>query len=138
MTDIGGNNVKRDDLLYPELSYQINGILFEVSNALGGGHRESYYERAIMLACKKRGLACEQQVYVPVLFHGEKIGSYYVDLVIEQSIVVELKRGTIVPATVIRQTAEYLDALNKKLGLIACFTYNGVTIKRVVNHRLLS
>lgn len=37
----------RDDILYPELSYQIVGVLFEVSNVLGYKYHERYYQRAI-------------------------------------------------------------------------------------------
>jgi len=42
---------KRDDLIYPELSYKINGILFDVYNELGPGHKEKYYQAAVFEAC---------------------------------------------------------------------------------------
>jgi hypothetical protein len=41
-----GKNI-RDDLVYPELSYQVLGALFEVYNKLGNGHAEAVYQRAV-------------------------------------------------------------------------------------------
>jgi len=45
----------RKDILYPELSYQIIGILFEVSNSLGHGYQERYYQKAISTLLRGTG-----------------------------------------------------------------------------------
>jgi len=45
--------IKRKDLVYPGLSYQKIGVLFEVYNELGGGYQEKYYQKAIAIALKK-------------------------------------------------------------------------------------
>jgi hypothetical protein len=50
------HQLKRKDLVYPELSYQIIGNLFEVFKQLGGGYQERYYQRAIALEMKNCGL----------------------------------------------------------------------------------
>ncbi len=44
---------KRNDLIYPELSYKINGILFDVYNKLGPGHKEKYHQLAVCEALKQ-------------------------------------------------------------------------------------
>jgi len=40
--------LRRNDLLYPELSYRVNGALSEVFRQLGGGHREKYYQKQLL------------------------------------------------------------------------------------------
>lgn len=129
----GKNIIHRKDLLYSELSYQINGALFEVFYQLGAGHKEKYYQKALAEALKKRGLNFQREVYVPLKFDGKIVGKYFLDFVIEGVIAVELKQGKIVPRHVIEQTKQYLSALDLKLGIIGCFTYDCVIIKRIPN-----
>lgn len=125
--------LKRNDLLYPELSYQINGVLFEVFRQLGGGHQEKYYQKAIEIGLKKAGMKFVSQKYVPLLFKGENVGKYYLDFLIEDKIVLELKRGKIVAVKNIDQVKGYLSSLNLKLAIIASFTQNGVVVNRILN-----
>ncbi|MBU0597341.1 GxxExxY protein [Patescibacteria group bacterium] len=131
-----GNNYKiyRDDLLYPELSFEISGVLFQIFKHLGSGHRERYYQKAVKVGLEKKGIKYKEQFYVPIRFEGELIGKYYLDFLIEDKIVLELKRGKYIPANVINQTKQYLESLEMKLGLIACFTHTSVHVKRIINH----
>ncbi len=125
--------LKRDDLLYPELSFTINGILFDIAKTLGGGHKEKYYDKAISVAFTKKNIPFVYQVYVPLTYQGETVGKYFIDFVVENKIAIEVKRGQFVSSSVITQTKQYLSALKLKLGIIACFTHSGVVIKRVLN-----
>lgn len=131
----GGKQYKvhRSDLLYPELSFQINGVLFDVFKQIDGGHQEKYYQKAVAMGLKKSGIIFVEQRYVPLLYEGERIGSYYLDFFIEEKIVLELKRGQYIPAHIIQQTNQYLHTLDSQLGLIGCFTHTGVVIKRIIN-----
>jgi GxxExxY protein len=131
----GGNKytLRRDDLLYPELSFKINGILFKISRELGGGHKEQFYERAVKVGLENAGIKFKEQHYVPIRFEDKIIGKYFLDFLIEDTIVLELKRDQFIPAAIINQTKQYLTALNLQLALIACFTHKGVFIKRIVN-----
>ena len=61
--------MKRDDLIYPELSYKIVGCLFEVFKKLGAGHREKYYQNAIKEEFLKQEIKFKEQILV-------KIGNY--------------------------------------------------------------
>ncbi len=125
--------LKRNDLLYPELSFRINGVLFDVFKQLGGGHREKYYQEAVKLGLQKAGLKFKEQFYVPLKFDGKIVGKYYLDFLIEDKIVLELKRGKIIAINNVDQVKQYLSALNLKLAIIASFTYNGVKINRILN-----
>jgi len=70
---------------------------------------------------------------VPLKFNDKIVGKYYLDFLIEDKIVLELKRGNIVAVNNIDQVKGYLTALNLKLAIIASFTFNGVKINRILN-----
>ena len=65
------------ELIYPELSYQVRGVLLEVSNTLGPMLKEAYYRDAIGIGLKKRGLARELEKGFEVFYQGERVGLYY-------------------------------------------------------------
>jgi len=130
MTDI---QLKRDDLVYPELSYKIVGVLFEVFRKVGSGYKENYYQKAVAAAFKDRGLKFQEQASVPLMFNDTKIGINYLDFLIEDKIVLELKKGDYFQRATIEQVNQYLKATNLKLALIAVFTSGGVKVKRLVN-----
>jgi len=130
--------VQRNDLLYPELSFEINGVLFEVFKQLGGGHHEKYFQKATAIGLTYKNIYFKEQYYVPLKFQGETVGKYFLDFLIEEKIILELKRGQFIPAHIIQQTKQYLEALKLELALIACFTHSGVHIKRIVNQNKIS
>ena len=127
------SEVHRDDLVYPDLSYRISGILFEVFKELGPGYQEKYYERAIAVAFAKENLRFEEQLRIPLQYHNRPIGSYVLDFLTENVIVLEIKKGNYFKKQNIDQVFSYLKAKNLRLGLIANFTANGVKVKRIVN-----
>lgn len=125
--------MRRKDIIYPELSYKINGLLFEVFKELGPGHLERHYEKAIAIKFLKNGVSFREQFYIPIKFEGQSIGKRVVDFLVDGKIIIEIKRGEFVPVLTIKQALDYLKILNLKLGLVACFTNKGVFIKRVLN-----
>lgn len=127
------NKNLRDDLLYPDLSYKIVGVLFDVYNKLGHGYQEKHYEKAVALALDSVGLKYKEQLSIPLNFDGKSIGKYFIDLLIEDKIVVELKRGERVAKGNIDQIRNYLKTTGLQLGILAQFTTNGVKFRRIVN-----
>ncbi|MBP9731887.1 MAG: GxxExxY protein [Candidatus Magasanikbacteria bacterium] len=127
--------LRRNDLLYPELSFRINGILYEVARELGGGHQEKHYQKAVAVGLQNQKIKFQEQFYTPLTFQGEQVGKYFLDFLVEDNIVIELKRGLFIPRKIIEQTFQYLQALDLQLGIIACFTNQGVIIKRIINQR---
>ena len=125
--------IKRKDLLYPQLSYQLVGILFEVANELGYGYQERYYQRAIAAKLKESNLPFKQQVPIKIKFQGNEIGNYFLDFIIDDKIILEVKRGDKFLKRNIEQLYAYLKATNLKLGILTNFTKNGLQFKRVVN-----
>ena len=125
--------LKRKDLIYPELSYQIIGILFDVYNELGPGHKEKYYQQAIALALENNNIGFAREVCIPVEYRTLKIGKYFLDFLIAGQVVLEVKKGDYFPAGNIVQIDTYLKATKLKLGILANFTNRGIKFKRIVN-----
>ncbi|MBI5222527.1 MAG: GxxExxY protein [Candidatus Magasanikbacteria bacterium] len=132
----GGNNYKiyKTDLLYPDLSFEINGVLFEVFNLIGGSHPEKTIQKAVAVVLQQRGLGYVEQFYVPVKIGDKVVGKYFLDFLIEGKIVLELKRGRYLPKNVYKQMEQYLQTINLPLAIVGCFAHDCVIIKRIVNH----
>ena len=102
-------------IIYKELSYEIIGVLFEVYNELGYGHPERYYYRAIEKGFKIKGLKCRSQAPYKLVFKGEVAGRYYLDFVIEDRVVLEVKKGGYYAKGNIEQVKGYLKVTIKPL-----------------------
>lgn len=103
----------RKDILYPELSYQIIGILFDISNSSGYGYQEKYYQRAISKLLRDTNMRFREQVPTSVMIKkGERFLKQNID-----------------------QLHSYLKATGLELGILANFTQRGLQFKRIVNIR---
>ncbi|MBI2075562.1 MAG: GxxExxY protein [Candidatus Harrisonbacteria bacterium] len=132
---IPAHPLRRNDILYPELSYAINGTLFKVFEDLGYGYQERIYQRAAAVAFTEAGIKFSEQVHTPLVYEGQTIGRYFLDFLIEDKIVLEMKQGNYFKKQNMDQIIGYLKANNLKLGLIANFTRNGVQVRRILNER---
>lgn len=120
-------------MVYPELSYKIMGAVFEVFNNLGYGYQEKYYQKAIAKIFKILKIQFKEQMPFNIRFKGEIIGRYFLDFLIENKIILELKKETNFRKHHIEQLYGYLKASNLKLGIIVNFTKDGVKFKRILN-----
>ncbi len=127
------NREKEEKVIYKELSYKIVGILFEVYNDLGYGYQEKYYERAVMECFKESNIKFKNQVMYRVKFKDVEIGKYFLDFLVEDKIVLELKKGNHFPKRNIEQVKGYLKVTKKKLAILANFTANDVKFLRILN-----
>jgi GxxExxY protein len=99
---------------------------------LGAGHSESVYENALKLEIDRHGLECQQQVVIPIMDCGIHVGEFVVDLVVADSVLVELKaRPTLTPENE-SKLLQYLKQSNFQVGLLLNFG-RSVTIRRKVN-----
>ncbi|KKQ74367.1 MAG: hypothetical protein US94_C0006G0002 [Berkelbacteria bacterium GW2011_GWB1_38_5] len=126
---------KKEDLIYPDLSYEIIGCLFEVFKNLGAGHREKYYQNAVRQEFIKRKISFQEQIAVNLKYDNIKIGINFLDFLIDNKIVLELKSGNYYQKQNLEQILSYLKITGLKLGIIANFTRDGVKYYRVVNIR---
>lgn len=121
------------ELIYPELSYKIVGILFRVHSKLGGKYQEKYYQRAVEVALKEEGLSYKKEIAVDLNFEDTKIGKYILDFLIEGKIILELKATPRFNRQDFRQVSSYLKAKNLKLGILANFRGERLEYKRILN-----
>ncbi len=123
----------REDLLYPELSYKIVGILFDVYNELGHGYLEKVYQKAVAVRLAQAGIKFIEQLYAPVFLDGVVIGKNFFDFLIEGKVVLEIKKGDHFSLAHIKQVNQYLVVNNLQLGILAYFAPRTVHFKRIVN-----
>jgi GxxExxY protein len=125
--------LKRKDILYPELSYQIVGILFEIYNQLGPGYQERYYQKAISSTLRAFNLPFREQVLITFTFNTKEITNGFIDFVIDNKIILEIKKGERFFKSNIDQIYSYLKVSGLKLGILANFTKRGLQFKRIIN-----
>jgi len=123
----------KDKVIFKELSYKIVGLLFDVYNDLGYGYQEKYYERAIEKYFIDNNISFKKQVPYKIVFRGEIIGRYYLDFLVEDKIVLEIKKGNYFSRRNIGQVKGYLKVTKMKLAILANFTPSGVKFFRVLN-----
>lgn len=121
------------DVVYPELSYKINGILFSAHNQLGQFCNEKQYCDFIEKQLKDAGLDYEREKIIPSSFESEFKGRNKVDFLVEDKIILETKAKRIVTNEDYYQVKRYLGAFNKKLGILVNFRKKYITPKRILN-----
>jgi len=124
-------------IVYPELSYQLMGTLFKVHNKLGPNYQEKYYQRAIESELKKLGIKYEREKMVPLRYEEGNIGKYFIDFVIDDKIVLEIKTDEFFKRKYLQQVLDYLSAINLKLAIIVNFRRNKLFYKRIINPKVI-
>jgi GxxExxY protein len=115
---------------HQELTGEIINAAFEVHNTLGFGFLEIVYERALLLELQNRGLKAESQLPVRVFYKEQEVGTYKVDILVENEIVLELKAITTLRVEDELQLVNYLQATKKEIGLLINFGSQKVEFKR--------
>ncbi len=107
---------------YDKLTENIIGAAIEVHRELGPGLLESVYEACLIKELQHRGLKYQSQVRLPVIYKNEEIGKdFFIDVLVEDAVVVELKAIEIVLPVHEVQLVTYLKLARKRLGLLINF-----------------
>lgn len=120
-------------IIYKRLSYKVVGVMLEVIKELGSSYHEKYYQRAIESRLKQLKIQFKREQKVNIQMRGSKIGHHFVDFVIDNKIVLEIKKGNRFRIAHVKQVLMYLKSTNLKLGLLVYFGSDGAKVKRVVN-----
>jgi len=115
-----------------DITYAINGAVFEVNNILGPGFLEKVYENALLIELKNRGLRTESQVSITVSYKDNVVGEYLADLLVEDKVIVELKTVENLDKLHQAQLLNYLKATGLHVGLLVNFKHKKADIKRMV------
>ena len=103
------------------LTERIIGCAIEVHRHLGPGLLEAIYEEALCIELGIQGLAYQRQLPVPILYKGHSLGDYRVDLLIEDTVVVEIKSVERYDPVFQAQVLTYLKSTGKHIGLLINF-----------------
>ncbi|HEY7118926.1 MAG TPA: GxxExxY protein [Tepidisphaeraceae bacterium] len=114
-----------------QVTEKIIGCAFKVGNKLGCGFLEKCYRNAMALELRKLGLEVKPEHPISVLYDGVVIGEYFADLLVENTVVVELKAGKGLDDVHQAQCINYLAATGKPICLLIHFGKR-VQIKRIV------
>jgi GxxExxY protein len=120
------------NIIYPNLSYEIMGAIFEVHKELGPGFIESVYKKALVLELTKRGIKVDVEKVYDLTYKGKKVGTHRLDLIVEDKIVVELKTVERFAPHHTAQLLSYLKASGHRLGILVNFSKAKVESRRVV------
>lgn len=106
---------------HKELTYQIIGVFYDVYNELGHGFLESVYQRSLALALQSSGLEVRAEVKIPVWFRGHRVGQFEGDLLVNNSVLLELKVVSNLALSHSSQLLNYLRATEIEVGLLLNF-----------------
>ena len=124
---------ERDSLMdINDITYAINGAVFEVNRILGAGFLEKVYENALLFELKRRGLKAKNQVPIKVSYKDNVVGEYIADILVEETVIVEVKTVEKLDNVHEAQLLNYLKATGIRVGLLVNFKHPKAEIKRMV------
>lgn len=108
-------------LKHGALTQKVIGTFFEVYNELGHGFIESVYQKSFAFALTCKGLLVNLEIEIPVWFRGQKVGDFSADMLVEKSVLIELKACRMLDSAHEAQLLNYLRATQIEVGLLFNF-----------------
>jgi GxxExxY protein len=116
-----------------QLTYKIIGAAMTVHNTLGPGLKEEAYEKALEVELNRSGIAMARQFPTSVEYGGEQVALFYLDLLVEDQVVVEVKAFSHqLTNDELAQVINYLKATGAPVGLLFNFGRRRLEYRRVV------
>jgi GxxExxY protein len=122
---------RQDKLLHADLTGKILQCCFTVARELGAGFLESVYQNALAVMFREHQLGFKMEQSYEVEFRGQKIGLYVADLVVENTVIVELKCCKSLIPEHQAQVINYLAASGLPVGLLVNFGHRNLEYKRL-------
>src|SRR5438128_2412515 len=117
---------------HEDVTEAVIGAAFDVHNELGYGFLERVYQKAMQAELIRRGFKAEIEHAIRVEYKGVVIGEYSADLLVNDSVMVELKVASDYDTRDEAQLLNELKATNIKVGLLVNFGRTKVRFKRLV------
>jgi GxxExxY protein len=108
-------------LKHAELTEKITGIFYDVYNELGYGFLECVYEESLVIVLHEARLAVDRQILLPVWFRGHKVGDFRADVMVENSVLLELKSARSLDPAHEAQLLHYLKSTEIEVGMLLNF-----------------
>ena len=121
-------------IIYPNLSYKVQGALYDVFRELRHFDlSEAGWEKALLIALEERKVSAQQQVEFELRYKGHRIGRFFVDVLADGKIVLELKVTPELLPIDMAQLITYLKVTGLKLGILVNFGGEDIDSRRVPN-----
>lgn len=117
---------------HKELTEKIIGCAYRGYNRMGYGFLESVYQKCMMVELRRAGLRAESEQGIVVQYGGEIVGEFAADILVEDTVIVELKSVTEIAKGHEVQLVNYLVATGKPVGLLLNFGPRNVDVRRKV------
>jgi GxxExxY protein len=119
-------------LVQRELTYRIRECVYEVYRTLGCGFLEKVYENALLEELKLSGLVARAQVPIDISYKGKPVGQYFADILVDNSVILELKAQQKIDRIGEAQLLNYMKATGVGVGMLINFAFPKASIKRLV------
>ena len=113
-----------------DITHKVIGCAYQVYNNLGFGFLESVYRKAMVIEIEDSGLPVQQESPLKVLYRDKIVGNFFVDLLVDDELIVELKSVERLGKVHEAQLVNYLVATGIEVGLLINFGSTGVDVKR--------
>ena len=124
--------MKAQNYKHSDLTGKIIELAIRVHKNLGSAYEEKLYQRALYLEFQQARLKFEREKEISINYGKVRIGKKKLDFIVEDKVIVELKKIDVIDKVHIAQVVSYLKTLNLNVGLILNFGKNKLEIKRVV------
>jgi len=115
---------------YEDITHKIIGCAYTAYKKLGFGFLESVYRKAMVIELAKSGLRVEEEKPLQVYYDDQVVGDFKADLFVEDNVVIELKSVQNIAKEHEVQLVNYLNGLEKEIGLLINFGPSGVEVRR--------
>ncbi len=119
--------------LHLGLTHDILKCCFEVMNELGSGFLESVYQNALLVSLNNQGIkACSEKPF-DVYFKNQKVGCFVPDIIVENTVIIELKYVSVLLPEHQAQLINYLKTTHLPIGLLINFGNRKLQYKRLLH-----
>ena len=123
--------MQEKNLPYSEITGAIIGCCFDVMKELGPGFLENVYKKALVITMRQKGLEVDVERAFEIIFRGQQIGRYYADLVVCQTVIIEVKCCDCLIGEHQAQLFNYLKVSRLPVGLLVNFRRRKLEWKRL-------
>ena len=113
--------MENDNYKHSDITDKIIKAFYKVYNTLGHGFLEKVYENAIFIELKSMGLSVNKQEAILVYYESIEVGAYFADLIVENTVIIELKATESLCEEHEFQLINYLKATEIEVGLLLNF-----------------
>lgn len=123
--------LEKTHMLHKELTGEILKAFYDVYNSLGYGFLERVYQNALFFELQSRGFNIEAQKKISVFYKGQLVGDYFADIVVNETVILELKACDYIVEEFEFQLINYLRSTNCEVGLLLNFGKEPEFIRKV-------